>query len=161
VRGLILVGAVGIVPLGAQAGDAIRRNVQQTSRDAIAGKLAFVLANPRAISPALVEEEWRVNNSPGARESFARLGDYIADELDNDNVGASLSARIAELPALLVWGAKDKAVPLEIGERVRDLLKSAELIVIDDAGHVPYFEHPEAFNAAVMTRLDRWRNAGR
>ena len=65
VRGLILVGAVGLVPLGAQAGDAIRRNVQQTSREAIAGKLAFVLANPKAISPALIKEEWRIKQLAG------------------------------------------------------------------------------------------------
>jgi 2-hydroxy-6-oxonona-2,4-dienedioate hydrolase len=56
VRGLILVGAIGLIPLGAEAGDAIRRNVRQRSRDAIAGKLAFVLADPRILSPAMVEE---------------------------------------------------------------------------------------------------------
>jgi 2-hydroxy-6-oxonona-2,4-dienedioate hydrolase len=158
VRGLILVGAVGLIPLGPEAGDAIRRNVRQTSRDAIAGKLAFVLANPRILSPAMVEEEWRVNNSPGAHETFEKLGNYIAEDVDNDNVGERLSARIADVPTLLVWGAQDRAVSLEIGERVSDLL-GAELVVIDDAGHVPYFEQPEAFNAAVLARLDRWRRA--
>ncbi len=161
VRGLILVGAVGIVPLGAEAADAIRRNVQQTTRDAIAGKLAFVLANPRTLSPTMIEEEWRVNNSPGARESFEKLGDYIAEDVDHDSVGERLSARIADLPMLLVWGAKDKAVSLEIGERARDLLLGTELVVIDDAGHVPYFEQPDAFNKAVLARLEVWRSAAR
>jgi 2-hydroxy-6-oxonona-2,4-dienedioate hydrolase len=156
VRGLILVGAVGLVPLGAEAGDAIRRNVQQTSREAIAGKLAFVLANPGAISPTMVEEEWRVNNSPGAREAFEKLGNYIAQDIDNDNIGAAL-ARMTEMPTLLVWGAKDKAVSLDIGKRVRDLLNGPELVVIDDAGHVPYLEQPAPFNAAVLKRLDLWR----
>ena len=139
VRGLILIGALGIVPLGAEAADAIRRNVQRTDRDAIAGKLAFVMANPKALSPAVIEEEWRINNSPGARESFEKLGTYMVKDIDHDNVGAHLSGRTADLPMLLVWGAKDKAVPLEIGKRARDLLRGTELVVIDDAGHAPLF----------------------
>jgi 2-hydroxy-6-oxonona-2,4-dienedioate hydrolase len=60
------------------------------------------------------------------------------------------------VPTLLVWGAQDKVVPIEIGQRVSDLL-GVELVVIDNAGHVPYSEQPEAFNAAVLARLDRWR----
>lgn len=159
VRGLVLVGALGIVPLGAEAADAIRRNVQQTSRDAIAKKLAFVLANPQALSPSVIEEEWRINNSPGARESFEKLGAYIAEDIDRDGVGARLRARTADVPMLLVWGAADKAVSLEIGERARDLLQGPELVAIDDAGHVPYFEQPDAFNDAVLARLDAWRGA--
>jgi 2-hydroxy-6-oxonona-2,4-dienedioate hydrolase len=159
VRGLVMVGALGIVPLGAEAADAIRRNIQQTSRDAIAAKLAFVLADPEALSPATIEEEWRINNSPGARESFEKLGAYVAENIDNDSVAARLSARTADLPMLLVWGAKDKAVPLAIGERARDLLGGPELVTIDDAGHVPYFEQPSAFNEAVLKRLDTWRGA--
>jgi 2-hydroxy-6-oxonona-2,4-dienedioate hydrolase len=159
VRGLILVGALGIVPLGAEAADAIRRNIQQTSRDAISGKLAFVLANPRTVSPTMVEEEWRINNSPGARESFAKLGDYIAEHIDGDNVSERLSACTGDLPMLLVWGAKDKAVSLDIGKRARELLPGTELVVIDDAGHVPYLEQPDAFNKAVLERLDAWRSA--
>jgi 2-hydroxy-6-oxonona-2,4-dienedioate hydrolase len=161
VSGLILVGAVGIVPLGAEESDAIRRNVQQTSRDAIAGKLAFVFANPQTLSPTMIEEEWRINNSPGARESFEKLGNYIARDIDHDSVGERLIARLADLPMLLVWGAKDKAVSLEIGERVRDLLRGTELVVIDDAGHVPYFEQPKAFNEAVLAHLEVWRSAAR
>jgi pimeloyl-ACP methyl ester carboxylesterase len=161
VRGLTLIGALGIVPLGAEAADAIRRNVQQTSRDAIAGKLAFVLADPRTVSPTMIEEEWRINNSPGARESFAKLGDYIAENIDRDGVGERLRARAADLPMLLVWGAKDKAVSPQIGERARDVLRGVELVMIDDAGHVPYLEQPDAFNKAVLARFDAWRSAGR
>jgi pimeloyl-ACP methyl ester carboxylesterase len=159
VRGLVLVGALGIIPLGAQAADAIRRNVQQTSRDAIAGKLAFVLADARPAAPAMIEEEWRINNSPGASESFSKLGTYIAADIDRDAVGERLSALTANLPMVLIWGAKDKAVSLEVGERAKDVLQGTELIVIENAGHVPYFEQPAAFNKAALARLNAWRGA--
>lgn len=161
VCGLVLVGALGIVPLGAEAADAIRRNVQQTSRDAIAGKLAFVLADPRTISPTMIEEEWRINNSPGARESFAKLGDYIAKDIDRDNIGERLGARAAELPMLLVWGAKDRAVSIQVGRQAEEVLRGIDFAVIDGAGHVPYFEQSDAFNKAVLARFDTWRSAGR
>jgi 2-hydroxy-6-oxonona-2,4-dienedioate hydrolase len=160
VRGLILVGALGIAPLGDEAASAIRRNVQQTSRDAIAGKLAFVLADSLAVSQTMIEEEWRINNSPGARESFAKLGDYIASDLDRDGVGERLSAYVGALPMLLVWGAKDQAVSIKIAERAKEILSGTDLVMIEDAGHVPYFEKPSAFNKAVLERFGAWRSAG-
>jgi 2-hydroxy-6-oxonona-2,4-dienedioate hydrolase len=160
VRGLILVGALGIVPLGGEAADAIRRNVQQTSRDAIAGKLAFVLADSRAVSQTMIEEEWRINNSPGARESFAKLGDYISSDLDRDGIGERLNARVGVLPMVLVWGAKDQAVSIKIAQRAQEVLSGTDLVMIEDAGHVPYFEKPSAFNKAVLERFNTWRNAG-
>jgi 2-hydroxy-6-oxonona-2,4-dienedioate hydrolase len=161
VRGLVLVGAVGLVPITAEQGNAIRANVRQTSREAIARKMAFVFADAGKIPASMIEEEWRVNTSPGAAQSFEVLGDYIAEEVNNDNVGPALAALTGEIPTLLVWGRQDAAVPLEIGERAHALLRGSELLVIDNAGHAPYVEQSQAFNDAVLARLERWRRSGR
>jgi 2-hydroxy-6-oxonona-2,4-dienedioate hydrolase len=161
VRGLILVGAVGLVPITPEQGNAIRTNIRQTSREAIARKMAFVFADPGKASPSMIEEEWRINNSPGAAGSFEMLGDYIADKVNDDGIGPRLAALMDEVPTVLVWGREDKAVPLDIGERAQALLGGAELIVIDDAGHAPYFEQPAEFDNAVLARIARWRASGR
>ena len=152
-RALVLVGAVGLVPLGREAGDKIRRNVRETGRDAIESKLAFVLADPGLISVALIEEEHRINTSPGAAEVFRRLGDYIAEEIDRDTVGPRLKGLVATLPMLLVWGEQDRAVPLAIGEQARQLLGLADLVVIPRAGHAPYLEQPALFERHVLRFL--------
>ena len=86
VRALVLVGALGLVPIGPEAGAAIRDGVRATGRADVERKLRFVLHDPAAITPEWVEEEWRINNSPGAAEAFARLGDYVAGGIDEHQV---------------------------------------------------------------------------
>jgi pimeloyl-ACP methyl ester carboxylesterase len=156
-RALVLVGAVGLVPLGREAGDKIRRNVRETSRDAIEKKLEFVLADPSLIGPSLIEEEHRINTSPGAAEVFRRLGDYIAEEIDCDNVADRLKPLAGTLPMLLVWGELDRAVPLTVGQQARQLLGLDDLVVIPRAGHAPYMEQPALFERQVLRFLARLR----
>lgn len=55
-----------------------------------------------------------------------------------------------EVPTTLVWGAKDRFVPLALAEEASSRLGWA-LQVIDDAGHVPHIERPGAF-LEVVTR---------
>ena len=153
VRSLVLVGSLGLVPIGAEAGDNIHRNVKATDRPDIENKLKFVLYDPSIITPEWIEEEYRINNSPGAADSFARLGDYIAEEVDQHNVGENLAEVSGGVPVMLVWGRQDKAVPLSVGEQGKALLGDANLLVIDEAGHAPYFEQAEQFNGAVLKFL--------
>jgi len=54
-----------------------------------------------------------------------------------------------EAPTLLLWGDDDRRSPLSIAERLRDGIPGAELVVIDNAGHVSNMEQPDAFNAYV------------
>jgi proline iminopeptidase len=59
-------------------------------------------------------------------------------------------------PAIVVHGREDP-VPLASSENVaRDL--GAELVVIDDCGHVPYVEQPKALFTAIDRFLDATEN---
>ena len=112
------------------------------------------LCDPAAVTPEWVEEEWRINNSPGAAEAFARLGDYIAGGIDEHNVGTRLAAVAGGTPLLLVWGAEDRAVPPSVGRQGQALLGEVRLCVLERAGHLPYFERVRAFNREVLAFLD-------
>lgn len=150
---LVLVGAVGIMPLGPEASENVRANVKNVTRDGIAGKLRFVLARQELVTEDLIEEEFRINNSPGAQAAFDVLGDYIVDSIDDDNVGAALKD-YAE-PMLLIWGAEDRAVPLSVGHGARDLLARPRLEVIEGTGHCSYMEDTERFNEILVGFLAR------
>ena len=154
VHSLTLVGTTGMVPIGAKVGGQIRDNIRVASRDGIRTKLLFVLADPALVTDSLVEEEWRINNSPGAEQAFARLGDYIAGEIDHDCVGLLLKELIGRPPLLLVWGELDRAVPISVGHTVREMLPEAPFVVIRGAGHAPYYEKPPAFNQALLSFLN-------
>jgi pimeloyl-ACP methyl ester carboxylesterase len=58
-------------------------------------------------------------------------------------------------PVLLVWGKFDEDVPFTFSDEVRKQLPQAEFHPIEDAAHVPYFEHPEIVNPMLAGFLHR------
>jgi len=56
----------------------------------------------------------------------------------------SLLARV-HIPTCIVWGRQDHIIPVECGERYRQAIPGAELAVLDNCGHMPQVEQPEAF----------------
>ena len=56
--------------------------------------------------------------------------------------------------SLVVWGAKDRQVPLGLGEQFNEMLTrhgvETTLAVIPRAGHAPFIEFPEAFNELIV-----------
>ena len=63
--------------------------------------------------------------------------------------------KIAEMPVLLVWGDKDRAVSLDSGRRLHGELRESEWIVVRGAGHVPFEELPELCNRTMVDWLER------
>ena len=56
-------------------------------------------------------------------------------------------------PTLLVFGERDRLVPPALGHVFRRELAASRLLVLERAGHVPMFDRPGAFEAAVVTFL--------
>jgi pimeloyl-ACP methyl ester carboxylesterase len=54
---------------------------------------------------------------------------------------------------LCLWGAKDRVVPVEYGEKYAKLIAGAELEVVPDCGHMLPLEKPDAFGAAMRRFL--------
>ena len=150
---LCLVGALGIVPLAAETAEAIRRNVKAAGRDEIIAKLNYVIFDKTLVTPGLIEEEWRTNNSPGALESFTRIGDYLVEGIARDYVATRLRAAYRPEQILMIWGAEDRSVPVAVGTACQEALGGPALTVIPAAGHAPYFERTEAFVAALIAFL--------
>ena len=155
VRALVLVGSLGLAPIGADARKTMGRNIRDTTREGIARKLRYVLCDHSLVTEEWVDEEHRINNSPGAGDAFARLSDYVVDDrgIDHDNVGAELAGLAGSIPILLVWGAEDAVVPPAVAEQALAVLKECRLVTIPRAGHLPYLEKSREFNAAVLDFL--------
>jgi len=153
VRALILVGALGLVPVGETVRRAIAAAVLDTSRAGLRAKLQRAHADPTVVTDEWVEEEFHINNSAGAEQTFEQLGAYIAQSLDDDCVGASLPPLTRRIPTLLVWGEHDRSVGLAVARAAHAALPGTRLVVIRNAGHAPYFERPDVFNTVVTTFL--------
>ena len=157
IRALVLVGATGLASLGEAERRAIAQNVRDTTREGTERKLRFVLANHTLLTREWVEEEWRINTSPGADEAFDRLARYFMDPdgIAGHGVGERLAALGETFPTLLVWGKGDQVVPLAVGEQAVARLAGARLHTLEPAGHMPYLERAEEFNRIVREFLDR------
>jgi 2-hydroxy-6-oxonona-2,4-dienedioate hydrolase len=165
IRGLVLVGATGLAPLGEAERQAIARNVRDTSREGTERKLRFVLGDAGLVTPDWVEEEWRINTSAGAAQAFDLLARYFVEPggIVSHGVGDRLAELRGRIPVLLVWGKADQVVPVAVGEQAAARLPGARLATISDVGHLPYLERAEDFNRIVLDFVGRaWpeRRAG-
>jgi 2-hydroxy-6-oxonona-2,4-dienedioate hydrolase len=153
IPGLALIGALGIAPIEREIAETIHRNVQIRDRELFSNKLRYVIHDPAMVTNQLVEEEWRMNTAPGTIEAFARIGNYLVDGIAADYVAEKIRRLYPPERLLLVWGAEDRAVPPNVGEACREAL-GAKLVLIKNANHVPYWEQPDAFDAAVIPFLN-------
>ena len=67
--------------------------------------------------------------------------------------GSSFAGGVSA-PTLLIWGARDRLIPVELAAEWQRAIPQARLVVIDEAGHVPMVETPSAFAESLLEFLD-------
>ncbi|NWH08745.1 MAG: alpha/beta fold hydrolase [Alphaproteobacteria bacterium] len=105
-----------------------------TPRSLFESGLTSLYVNDALVTPELVDRYWELNRAPGNREAGIDRASEPLDEWIAGNL-----ARITA-PTLILWGREDRLTPLSIGEAYRDGLPRAQMIVYDDAGHLPQEE---------------------
>ncbi|MGL4967722.1 MAG: alpha/beta fold hydrolase [Inquilinus sp.] len=58
-------------------------------------------------------------------------------------------------PTVVVCGRQDELTPLPVSQEMAGLIPGAELVVVEDSGHLSTMERPEAVNAALAAWLER------
>jgi pimeloyl-ACP methyl ester carboxylesterase len=58
-------------------------------------------------------------------------------------------------PVLVIWGRQDAVLPVAAAADAREVMPQAQIQLIDDCGHLPMIERPDAFLAALLPFLDR------
>ncbi|OLT54594.1 hypothetical protein BJF89_16355 [Corynebacterium sp. CNJ-954] len=114
----------------------------------------MLLSSGSIVPNSWVREESMINTSVGAKEALYQA----ADALNEDSVGDLQLARLEvirpSIPVLLVWGEDDSWTPIEMGFRAQQAIPRAELAVMKNCGHAPYFENPEEFAEIVRHFID-------
>jgi pimeloyl-ACP methyl ester carboxylesterase len=57
------------------------------------------------------------------------------------------------VPTLILWGSRDRVVPLEHGAYMAQHIPGARLAIIRGAGHMPFYEKPRECNKLVLSFL--------
>ena len=59
-----------------------------------------------------------------------------------------------ELSTLIIWGQQDRAISAAIGQKMADILSNSNLLLLENAGHVPNYDQAEKFNKALIDFLN-------
>ncbi len=57
-------------------------------------------------------------------------------------------------PTLIVWGKKDKLIPVEYASSFMAAIRAAKFVEIPGCGHVPHVEEPKKFSEVVLSFLE-------
>jgi 2-hydroxymuconate-semialdehyde hydrolase len=154
-RGLVLYGAPGVgpyrVPLGLLV-TAIRFNLRPSERNnARFADWAFLdPARTRRRDPEWYDAFMAYGLSRGTVPHVKRTMRQLVKAGSKPISDAELEG--IDVPVALIWGRRDRMAPLRIAE-----LATARfgwpLHVVDDVGHVPHIEQPEAFLDALRAAL--------
>jgi pimeloyl-ACP methyl ester carboxylesterase len=95
-------------------------------------------------------EEWKARFAAVDAESMRR---FLAMLLRRDSVVSQLHE--IEVPALVITGAEDRALPQALSKKIDDGLPDSTLIVVPRAGHLSTLEQPGALTTAMLDFLER------
>jgi pimeloyl-ACP methyl ester carboxylesterase len=108
-----------------------------------------VYGDPSKVSAELVDRYFELTLREGNRRA---LGLRVQQLERGEHV-----ARIAALkvPTLILWGGRDRLIPVAQAQEFKRLIAGSELVVFDTLGHVPHEEDPERTLGEVRRWLTR------
>jgi pyruvate dehydrogenase E2 component (dihydrolipoamide acetyltransferase) len=152
-RSLTLIGSIGLKALAPQRRQWTADYLKDMSREAIARRFAFAVSDPAIFDAAYIEESWRVNVSPGAAESFAAIGRYYLERINDDLQTPALAALGGRLPLLLLWGRDDATVTVDAAEEALAAIPGSVLAILAGTRHIPHLEQPALVAACLAAHL--------
>ena len=121
------------------------------------GKLVRLLGGMGVRASADLEETWRSFVSladPGARRAFVHTVRGIID-LHGQRVSANDRLYLAaDLPTLIVWGARDPLIPVLHAREAHERIGGSRLEIFPEAGHFPHRDDPRRFVSTLFEFLD-------
>ncbi len=120
--------------------------------------LEFVSLLPRALGrmgwrarPDLAEmaRGYQSLSNPEARNAFIHTLRSVIDPTGQRINAADRLYLAAKMPSLIVWGARDRIIPVEHAQPTHEGMPGSRLELFDDAGHFPHLDEPVRFAQTV------------
>ena len=87
------------------------------------------------------------------RRAFLRTLRSVVDYRGQAVTAMARPHLAAQLPVLLIWGERDRVVPVSHGYAAHEALPGSRLTVLADVGHFPHVESPELLTGVVRDFL--------
>jgi pimeloyl-ACP methyl ester carboxylesterase len=116
-------------------------------RGVIQSSVRNVYGDPEKVSPAVVDRFYDLTLRAGNRKALAiRMDQRLSGDVNQ--------IKTLRVPTLILWGAKDRLIPLENAKRFEADIAGSKLVVFADLGHVPQEENAQATLGALKLFLD-------
>lgn len=152
VEKIVLVDAAGYSPKywgGPTLDRAALGGLNPSTTAQLKAMFALIFYNKAMSSDAFIEQAFTAKlkrGDGGTINSF--IDSFLRGEDSLDE-----TARTIKAPTLVIWGRQDGLTPLAIGEAFARDIAGAQLVVLDQCGHVPQVEKAGEFNAALLKFL--------
>lgn len=141
VAGLVLVDSGGFIPMTWTTRMFCKAMGRPWLTRLVLPRFACLYMNPQSPLDRQILERVtaRAKTEAGVRQAAAMWRSFATDEHD-------LRSRASELiaPTLIVWGRRDRAIPLSAGRATHAALPTSQLVVLK-TGHVPFASAAEDF----------------
>lgn len=107
-------------------------------RAVIVDSVRSLYGDPNRVTDALVDRYFEMTLREGNRRAFAQR---VAERAQPGDPAPIATLR---LPTLVLWGGRDRLIPLAYGRRFHSDIPDSQLVVLDNLGHVPHEEDPAA-----------------
>jgi pimeloyl-ACP methyl ester carboxylesterase len=95
-----------------------------------------------------------------AARDAVRVGPVRLWRVGSDLLASDIAStlRSVSVPTLILWGARDRLLPPTLGSVFSAEIPDSRLVVLDECGHVPMLEAPDALNAELLRFLEEVAN---
>ena len=143
VHALVLAGSSGLMEKTYVRGAPVR-----PSRDWLAEKIGELFHAPERMNPEDLDRAHAALSRRGGARAMVRLSKSARRNHLGDHI------RDLSCPTQLIWGRNDVVTPPSAAEDFKRLIPDCRLTWIDECGHAPMIERPEAFAEALGVFLD-------
>ncbi len=135
--------------VGDQVRTVTQKALEEPTREKVRARLEWLMADPATVTDELVESRYRIYTLPDSRAAMPKLVAEAPGEANRPYLLTEADLGAIEHETLVLWSDKNPTTPAEVGRRAAEILPNGSFDLIDDAGHWPMFEQPEAFNRIV------------
>ncbi len=105
-----------------------------TPRVIVAASVADVYGDPKKVTADLVDRYFELTLRTGNRRALVELMTQFVPGQDAQRITTITQ------PTLILWGGRDKLIPLSVGRKFKAQIVVSQLVIFDDLGHVPHEE---------------------
>ncbi len=122
--------------------------IASRNRNSIRWILNDCVYNIKLITPEIIKRQYKLSKIKGSTWVL-----YSTFKNARDGIRLKDCLKRIYQPTLLIWGDRDRVLPISIGKYLHQVIPNSRLLVIENGAHIPMWENSEEVNQAILSFL--------